>query len=322
MIPLNKGAILSDITSDTPAPRRDLKWVFIGPDGLRAGWSVLAFLATSMLIIVALFTLLVVTLHLLHPNGHPPARSATMKNWQTAIGEVIFLVGFLGATALLARIQRRPMASLGFSPRGGAARFAQGAAVGFGLMAVMVGVLWALHAVAFDGWALNGPAAILSGLAWAGVFLLVGASEEVAMRGYLLQTLARGLNFRWAMVISSALFMALHIPNTGEGPFGLSQVFVIGVVFSLSIWKTGTLWWAIGYHAAWDWTQSFVFGVHDSGQPIEGALLKSHPLGPIWLSGGDTGPEGSVLTAVAVAVTAAIIIWGLKRRDQDLPVRW
>jgi membrane protease YdiL (CAAX protease family) len=303
--------------------KRDLKWVFVGSGGLRAGWGVALFVLIAVLIFVLLIVLLMLGLHALFPHGHaPPPRPKIMTAIPAALSEGLLFLSFGLATLIMALIERRPVARFGFGAPALGPRFAQGFATGFVLMAVLVGVLWGLHAVAFDGLALRGAPAVISGLSWIGVFLLVGASEEIAMRGYLLQTLARGLNFRWAMLISSLLFTALHIPNGGETPFGLSQVFLIGVVFSLSVWKTGSLWWAIGYHAAWDWTQSFVFGVADSGEVISGALMKSHPTGPPWLSGGPTGPEGSWLALAAVGATAAIVVLVLKPRGQALEVRW
>ena len=108
--------------------------------------------------------------------------------------------------------------------------------------------------------------------------------------------------------------------STGEGPLGLLQVFLIGLVFSYSIWKTGALWWAVGFHFAWDWSQSFVFGVADSGLVSPGALLIAKPMGPTWLSGGATGPEGSVLMFAVLTATVGLIALTLKKRDHPLAV--
>ena len=45
----------------------------------------------------------------------------------------------------------------------------------------------------------------------------------------------------------------------------------------------------------WDWAQSFLFGVPDSGTLATGRLFATHAVGKPWLSGGIDGPEGSVL---------------------------
>jgi len=88
------------------------------------------------------------------------------------------------------------------------------------------------------------------------------------------------------------------------------------------VWRTGALWWALGYHAAWDWAQSFLFGVADSGLMTPGALMSAHPAGPAWLSGGATGPEGSALMFAIVAASVGLIGLTMMRGDQPVSSRW
>jgi CAAX protease family protein len=79
------------------------------------------------------------------------------------------------------------------------------------------------------------------------------------------------------------------------------------MVSAYSLWRTGSLWWAIGVHATWDWGQSFLYGVSDSGVTCEGRLLTAHPAGDPLFSGGVTGPEGS-LFAIGILLIAAVLI--------------
>jgi hypothetical protein len=241
------------------------------------------------------------------PDAPPP--------WVVVVMEVVTLIPVMGATLIMGSIERRRLTDYGFSLRGAAPRFLQGLAAGATLMAILIGLLWALHAIQLTPARLGPDAAAAWGAQWAIAFLLIGATEEVAVRGYLLQTLARGLGFRWAALISSLVFMALHLPNPGEGTPGLIQVFLIGLVFSFSIWRTGALWWAVGFHAAWDFTQSYVFGVADSGMVSPGALMVARASGAAWLSGGATGPEGSLLMFGILAIALAIISVTQRKRD-------
>jgi uncharacterized protein len=80
------------------------------------------------------------------------------------------------------------------------------------------------------------------------------------------------------------------------------------MVFCFSLWRTGSLWWAIGFHTAWDWAQSFLYGVADSGIMVRQHLLATHPLGKPLLSGGATGPEGSIFILPIVLIIVLIII--------------
>ena len=79
------------------------------------------------------------------------------------------------------------------------------------------------------------------------------------------------------------------------------------LVFSLSLWRTGSLWWAIGFHASWDWAQSFLFGVPDSGTIVANRLFATHPLGSALLSGGSAGPEGSLFVLPAFLIACLVL---------------
>jgi len=161
---------------------------------------------------------------------------------------------------------------------------------------------------------LHGGAILAYGAIWGLVFLLVGLAEEGMLRGYLQYTLTRGLNFFWAAVILSIAFGAIHSRNPGESPFGLFGAMIIALIFCFSLWLTGSLWWAVGIHAAWDWMQSFVLGVPDSGLRVQGHLLASHPAGAALWSGGTTGPEGSLysLPILLIITVGLYLAWGKK----------
>jgi membrane protease YdiL (CAAX protease family) len=315
---------MNNTTDGTTAPapaKGGLENVFVGSRGLRAGWGVLLYLAFILLIATAILFLIVgVNVLILHHTARPGIGAPSTPE-AFDISELLTIVPFLGAAAIMALIEKRSLAAYGFSLKGALPRFAQGLVAGLLLLALLVGVLQLTGGIGFDRVALNGSDAWTWGLRWALTFLLVGVAEEVALRGYLLQTLARGLNFRWAAAITSALFVAPHLYNPGEGLMGWTTVLLVGLVFCLSIWRTGTLWWAIGFHAAWDWAQSFLFGVPNSGLPAKGALLVTHPTGPAWLSGGNTGPEGSALTIPILALTCGVILWTQKTRDYALAAK-
>jgi membrane protease YdiL (CAAX protease family) len=89
----------------------------------------------------------------------------------------------------------------------------------------------------------------------------------------------------------------------------------VGVVFTLALWRTGSLWWAIGFHMAWDWAQSFLYGVPDSGYLIQGRLFATEALGNPLLSGGADGPEGSVFS-IAVLLLVIVVLWFTKPAPQ------
>jgi hypothetical protein len=167
------------------------------------------------------------------------------------------------------------------------------------------------------------------GFIWAAGFMLVGIAEESTTRAYAQFTLTRGLSaiyrslfdeskanalgFWTAAILLSFLFGFEHRTNPGESPLGLLSAGLAGFLFSFSLWRTGSLWWALGFHASWDWAQSFLYGVADSGLMVKGHLFATHPVGRPFLSGGLTGPEGSLLLLPIVAVGAIAIVVTLPR---------
>ena len=106
----------------------------------------------------------------------------------------------------------------------------------------------------------------------------------------------------WA---TSVGFGFVHTFNTGETAIGVFCTALIGFTFCVSIRVTGSVWWAIGFHSAWDWAQTYFYGTPDSGLLPEGHLLASGITGPVLWSGGKAGPEGSVL---AIPLTVLVLV--------------
>lgn len=116
----------------------------------------------------------------------------------------------------------------------------------------------------------------------------------------------------WA---TSVGFGALHTTNRGETAVGIFSAAFIGFVFCASIRVTGSAWWAIGCHAAWDWAETFFYGTADSGFPARSHLLTATPVGNPLLSGGSAGPEGSLLAAPVCLVLLAVLALAYRRSN-------
>jgi hypothetical protein len=121
--------------------------------------------------------------------------------------------------------------------------------------------------------------------------------------------------FWQAAWVTSTLFGFIHTGNNGENWIGIFAAATIGFVFCVSIWVTGSAWWAIGCHAAWDWAETYFYGTADSGLPAKGHYLTTSPAGNVLWSGGADGPEGSllVLGAIVLLLVALLAIYGRKR---------
>ncbi len=325
---------MPDLESPTPVqtPPNRLRDFFFGDDGLRAGWSLLC----AILIYLVLGRTVSAALHLAHLAPAKESGPAGLLAGATAFNEAlgVFLLCF--TCLLMSAIERRPFSRYGLSTRRMLPDLLAGLAWGVLCLSLLVGVLYLVHAIAFDAVALHGSPAWLYALKWGAVFLLVGLLEEFSTRGFLQHTMARGVagivrsldpESRYAHAIgfwvaaflfSVCLFVAGHLGNGGENITGLVSVGVVGIVFAFSLYRTGTLWWAIGVHAAWDWAQSFLYGTPDSSLLVTGHLLATHPIGSRLLSGGPDGPEGSILCIPVLLLIGAIAYVTLPRRAYPL----
>jgi membrane protease YdiL (CAAX protease family) len=222
------------------------------------------------------------------------------------------VIAILLATGLFAWLERRRLRDYGLPLREAfGLRFWGGSVLGFGGIALFIGVLTVTGHATPGPQLLHGAAIVRYAWLWGVGFLLISVSEEMLMRGYMLATLTRGIGFWPSAVVTSLFFALIHLGNPGENAFGLFQVFVFGMVAALMLRRTGSLWLPIGYHAFWDWGQSYFFGVADSGLLVGGTLFRTKIAGPALLTGGSAGPEGSVLTFLILVATGwwVIAIW-------------
>jgi membrane protease YdiL (CAAX protease family) len=300
-----------------PAPgRSSRKWTvrssFIGPQGIRSGWSMLIFIVILM---VGVFATRVPVNHLLHSMKHNPSLEA----WSPVAAAGILTLLVLVATAIMAKIEERPVLSYGFIDKRKLSRFVLGIAGGVAALSALVLALKMSGWLIFDGRALHGESVWRYGLQWGVAFLLTAVFEESLLRGYLQSTLTRGVGFWWAALLLSLAFGATHLPNHGESPIGIFSVVGAGLLFCLSLWLTKSLYWAVGLHAGWDWSQSFLYGVPDSGQVASVHVFVTHPSGGLIWSGGQTGPEGTIyiIPTLAFIALGVWIAWGQREPRKE-----
>lgn len=284
-----------------PAAREDrFHWIFTGKDGIRAGWSALMFIAVFA-------ALMFVAQAAMRPfvkmdKTHPIAPGTGL------IFESVQLLLVAIATWVMAKVERRPVLSYGYIADRRLLKFATGLVAGVAALSALVALLWWRGLLVFDGRLLSGAAAWRYAAVWGLIFVLVGFTEESLLRGYLQHTLSRGIGFWWAALVLSIAFGGIHKTNPGESPVGLLSAAGAGLLFCMGLRYTGSLWWVVGLHAGWDWAQSYLYGVADSGLTTQGHLFATRPVGaPLW-SGGTTGPEGSIFI-VPLLLVMALGIW-------------
>jgi membrane protease YdiL (CAAX protease family) len=346
--------------SPTPPSSRGLGWVFLGPNGLRAGWSIL--------VAYCLYYLFRLVLGTLVASSGLLGDSNDFTAGYVALVEFIPFLAMIGAGILIALVERRRFFDYNLTGPRSFFHFFLGFAAGFVALSALVGALGIGGWLRFGQVALTGADILRFAALWAVAYLLVGCVEEGLFRGYLQFTLTRGLNFWWALAleaalclyafsnagsdapgvylvaalglfpclllhqragarsafwqaawVTSTLFGLIHSFNIGENWIGIFAAASIGFVFCVSVRVTGSAWWAIGCHTAWDWSESYFYGTANSGLPAQGHLLTTSPFGNPLLSGAADGPEGSLLAFGAILLLLLFLIAFHVRRSPAAP---
>ena len=283
--------------------------IWMGRDGLRAGWAILLYF-----VILAAVAFLIG--HLAYVLHHPFRLHGELTPGNSMLIEATLSCAALVATVAMSRIERKSLRDYGWRAGQRAAHFGQGVLCGVAAVSTMMGLLALTHGVQIEFSGAANPSLLESGLLWAGIFTLVALAEELTFRGYVFFRLARSTHPLAAAIVMSLAFGAAHLTNQGESLIGIAQVVGFGMLACLAIWRTGSLCWVIGLHAAWDWSQSFLFGTADSGLAVNGHWLTSHAIGPVWLSGGSVGPEASVLVFPVLGLLALLVVKTLRRVEE------
>jgi membrane protease YdiL (CAAX protease family) len=280
-----------------------LKRAFFNESELRAGWR----FALYILLVVACGAGLYVVLHfLLH--AHAKTGATVLTALRTLVNEVFLVFIFIVPALIMGRFERRTLGDYGLPARGAfGRRFGEGILWGFGLQCAAILLLMAFGVCHISGFAENAANALKYGALWAVAFILVGIAEEFSFRGYSQFTLTTGMGFWPAAILLSAAFALLHLNNKGETWMGAVGVFFAAMILVLPLQRTGALWFSIGLHAGFDWTETYFFGVADSGMQAHGYLLNTSFSGSKWLTGGTVGPEASVVTLALLALTFVLL---------------
>ena len=261
---------------------------------LRAGWRLLIF---AILLLVCQ-TLLGVVIFRLAPGL--AARVFTIEKGEFSslsllTIEIVYILSLLVALTVMRKIEARPLSAYGLTRSGAFGRsFWEGVLWGVTMVSLLYVLLGAEGAFSLGSLAVMGWRAVVEGLLWALGTLLVGFYEELVFRGYAQFTLTTAIGFWPAAGVVSLLFGFVHLADTFYSWRGVVSAALYGMVFSLALRRTGSLWLGIGFHAAVDFAETFLFSPPTARTTTSGHLFNCALRGPAWLTGGSVGPEAGV----------------------------
>ena len=280
-----------------------LEKIFKGPSGIRSGWRLLVFLVLAAIPFITVQVLMAVL-------GFRPDVSHGLHVSLMIVSESILFLCPLFAAWTMGFLEHKSLRDYGLPARGAFGRdFRIGAVIGFAALTLLLVGVHLGSGFYFGNLALGAKGILYFGAMWGLAFLIVGFAEEFLFRGYALATLAEGIGFWPAAIVLSLVFGAIHLGNIGENPVGAVSAGLVGLLFCFSLRRSGNLWFAIGLHAAWDYGESFIYSVPDSGTVVPGHLLNSHfqAGASTWITGGAVGPEGGVFVFVVLAILFVIV---------------
>ncbi len=285
--------------------------LFLNKHGLRAGWRLAIF--GALVLVLRSIPFFVLRDFLRPPRGVFSPRSLFLV-------EALSFCAVFVAAMIMARMENRPFGVYGLPTCGAfGKRFWQGCLLGLCEVSALIGLIAAFGRYSFGGLALHGGTIARWALFWLVFFIVVGLFEEFLFRGYVQYTLADGIGFWPAAVLLSAGFGWVHLGNPGEGLVGAASVVMCGLLFALPLRRTGNLWFTVGMHASFDFGETFLYSVPNSGIILDGHLSNATLHGAAWLTGGTVGPEGSVFSFLLMAILALVIhlLFPAKRSETE-----
>lgn len=221
----------------------------------------------------------------------------------------ICAAGYAAYAGLVRLAEARWPSELALGPA--AVELAIGLLVGAAMLSLVVAILVVSGLYDMTGPRASSPWGMIS----VGVFS--GMMEELILRAIVLRLLMRAFGAWPALGLSAALFGAMHLGNPNATPTAAIAIAVeAGLMLASFYLLTGRLWMSVGVHAAWNFAQGWIWGARVSGNEVKESLYLTSPKAgaPVWLSGGDFGPEASVpAMIVGTAVAIGVLYWAWKK---------
>ncbi len=255
---------------------------------------------------------LLVASYLANRAAHGFSRGAAFPLIRNLFQVFILTIGF-GYMELAWDRSREPMKVMGLPRRpGGVREFGLGAALGWGMVTVVLlivalgGHFYVQLWTAPRAWGL---------LVLQLLTLAAGAlAGEIAFRGYPFQKLMEAVGPFSATILAAIFFGVLRVTTPGSTPTAVWISAVAAVLLSVAYLRTHALWLCWGLHFAWTASIGILFGQPLAGSRQVSSVIHTYADGPTWLTGGEFGPEGSLITLIVLWVG----LYFLVRMTRDL----
>ena len=221
-----------------------------------------------------------------------------MENKMMLLMMVSQLFGTLFTVWLFQKfVNRESFTSIGLEFSGYKDDFVSGLLLGIGLIVLGFGTLYIFNFLSVASIQFS----LIDQLFYLSLFAVVSLNEEIAIRGYILQNLSSSFNKYIALVLSSLVFMIMHIGNPNMSAVPLFNLFLAGLLLGVYCIHKNNLWFPIGAHITWNYFQGPVLGFEVSGNDVDSIFIQSLD-GSELITGGEFGFEGSIILTVFMII--------------------
>ena len=213
-------------------------------------------------------------------------------------------------------IEKRPFSSLGFFKEGWLKELGKGFLIGSIQFSLIVALLLLTGSGRLELAELS-LEPVLFILALIPFWILQGGTEELVTRGWLFPAVSAKSNIFIGILISSALFGALHLFNPGVTVLSIINIILDGIFACFLMLKYDNMWVLAGMHGAWNFVQGNIYGIQVSGQGASTSILNYSSQSSVdLLSGGAFGAEGSIFATIVLIGCIAYLYWSLKKENR------
>ena len=251
---------------------------------------------------------------------NPTADRATVMEVFGHYG-IFFQLGSFFFMALLVFLwvkfrEKRPFSSLGFFKEGWLKELGRGFLIGAAQFSLVVALLLLTGTGSLELAELS-LEPVLFILALIPFWILQGGTEELVTRGWLFPAVSAKSNIFIGILISSALFGALHLFNPGVTVLSIVNIILDGIFACFLMLKYDNMWVLAGMHGAWNFVQGNIYGIQVSGQGASTSILNYSSQSSVdLLSGGAFGAEGSIFASIVLIGCIAYLYWSLKKENR------
>lgn len=145
------------------------------------------------------------------------------------------------------------------------------------------------------------------------------SGEELLCRGVLYQRLRKAYKSPWvAILVNPLVFVLVHMAIPGCTIWAIISIYLVGLMFSLMVYYFDSLWMAMAAHAAWNFTQNFIFGLPNSGTVYNLSIFRLDQA-----SAKDSlfysvvfGIEATLTAVIVFAAANAVILYMMKKNPR------